>query len=557
MGVLPPFNTVSSALDQGEEMSELNLTEDIEHTEEKKTDSVPQNLFAEDKVYLEDVSEELNEQHRMGECPFMRVFDNNQCSVVYDASINDFFDLVKDLGKLVSFFIENELVYYYDDQFENLDLKYEQDIEEKVLTQNTVTIQLAKFNMYFNYEHLVTKLTEFECGFQAAKARLVKLLMGLLQHIVGQDQNLKMFALISQMMARRPRLDLNKYKYGNQNLVEWLQRMKLRKDKEFEKAEMVNLVNTIFDNYRLDTQYFSQLSEFIETLTEAQKNVGEKVDLIYSTFLGFIGKENQQESGQANGDLRPFAKVDNLVPMMEQMDQMGNMIYNSYVKASNLDENTFTEFIFDFHYKSSISDNLRLPSPSRVDFLKILNDFMNGTQSKYRYFLEQQVHLLALDEMEHLRRQVYQDTAFGDDVKVLEGAVKPGVDNLFKQLDNAYQMFNLVKFKSSDQEGLGGEMIRKEPEKLFRCLNQYFLYFMATEQQKDLRLDLQELGFLSAFYKNQKNNINNWKMKMERQEKFDRPEDLILQGSLLKKLFECEGSDLITFELISEVKLPT
>jgi hypothetical protein len=540
-------------VEAGDEGIDINLSEEVEHHEEKKANFVPQNLFAEDKVYMEDVSEELNEQHKIGDCPYARVLDNNQCSVVYDASINDFFDLLKDLGKLVSFFIENELVYYYDDQFENLDLKYEQDIEEKVLTQNTVNIQLAKFNMYFNYEHLVTKMTEFECGFQAAKAKFVKLLMGLLQHVVGEEQSIKLFALVSQIMARRPRLDLNKYKYGNQNLVEWLQRMKLTKDKEFEKAEMVNLVNTLFDNYRLETEYFNQMVEFVETLADSQKNLGDKVDLIYETFLGFIGKDRPNDSEHASAALRPLAKVDSLIPIVEQLDQMGNMIYNSFVKASNLDENTFTEFIFDFHYKSSISERLRLPDSSRVDFLKILNDFMNGTQSKYRYFLEQNLHLLALDEMEHLRTKAFQETPFGDDVKVLEEWVKPGVDNLFKQLDNAYQMFNLVKFKNSNQGGVGGELNRKEHERLFRCLNQYFLYYMAIAQQNDLRLDLQELGFLSAFYKTQKNNINTWKMKMERQEKFDRPEDIIMQGSLLKKLFECEGSDLMSLELISEV----
>ena len=125
--------------------------EPIDSNHKHETPNVkPDNPFAEDKVTFTNISSELSQVGDIGDCPFVSITDSNNLRVIYDASIHDFFELLNDLSLLLSFYLENDAAYYQDDHFEDLDLQFEENLYDNILTQKNINIKLSKFNHHFN-----------------------------------------------------------------------------------------------------------------------------------------------------------------------------------------------------------------------------------------------------------------------------------------------------------------------------------------------------------------------------------------------------------------------
>ena len=504
------------------------------------TKLAPENPFAEDVIEFKNISEILLEAGKLKTCPFAEVRDSNGIRVVYDAAIHDFFDVINDLALLASFFLENELAYYQDDQFEDLDLQFEDDQLGTTTTQKNVHVRVSRFDELFNYEYLFTRLMEHECLYQAAKADLTKVLFGLSEHVSDPRESVKLFDLLTDVMSRRPQFDLGKYKYGNQNTVEWLHRITLsRSESASNKAEMVNLVTTLFDNYRLETQYLIGLKDVLQSLISHQMNIFEKIETILKAFEVFQSSSKSEQTEDLD-QFKPKVWTEQIRQVVKTIDNSSAVLSKTYMCPSQLDRSTFSSFLFDFHYKRQIEEYLDLSDEHKVDFIGCLNDFINGLTGRYTFFIEQSIRTLVVGEASAQVMALFEGNGLGDDLLMFEGEALPTPENCFSVLATTYSFFkgqarttNLTTFDPIE----GVNILDKEA--FIQQANRYYAFLLNFGLSMDIRESLPSLGHYSTISKAIIDIISPVYESLSKNAKFEKPEDILnTQGNFLSRLMD-------------------
>jgi hypothetical protein len=511
-------------------------------TEKTNSKVPPENPFAEDLVSFVDLSETLDEKGVLKNCPFVDIKDANGNKIVYDASIHDFFDILNDLSLLISFFIENELSYYQDDPFEDLDLQFEDNQEGHTITQKNINTKVSKFNEFFNYEYLVTRILEFECQYQAEKTRLSKAIFDLADDVSDPRETVKLFDFLTDILSKRPHFDLNKYKYSNQNLVEWLQRVAIPRDPQTpNKAEILNLITSIFDNYRVETEYLRELANITQDLISEQKSIAERLENIMKTFEVFKSNPSKAKLEEEDlEELKPRVAVDFVLKVIKTIHTSGDILYTSFLNPSYLDKNTFSSYMFDFHYKRLIEEYLELPDNHKMDFLGNLNDFINGISGRYRFFIEQSVKKLVLGEARAQMIIHFERADPGDDLAMFEGEVLPSPENCFSVLSTTYEFFRDQE-KLNNMQGFDPEeginIINKEA--FLQQINRYFAYIMNIGMSMDIRETLLNLSHACLATKAYIDVIQPVYDGISKNAKFEKPEDMLdTPGNLIMKFMD-------------------
>lgn len=514
---------------------------------------MPDNPYAEDRIEFMDISDDLKEDNILTDCPFVSVKDSNGTKITYDAAVHDFFDMINDLGLLLAFYLENDAAYYQDDQFEDLDLQFEDNLYDNILTQKNINIKISKFNYHFNYEYLITRLLEFECRYQAEKSRLCHLVYGLSKHASDSSSIMEIYDYLTDLLSRRPNLDLTKYTYCNQNNAEWLQRANLPRDRDIpSRCEISNLITTFFDNYKLEIDHLKDMNIILDGIISNQTDASVTVETILKTFQAYQGIKKPDDH---NLEHNPVISGDYICQILKQIDSMGSTLYSSFVFPSFLDNNTFSSFIFDCHYKTQVEDYLELPAANQSDFTTILNDFMNGIESRYRFFIEQTIRKLAMSEIKRLIESIRDGVSLGDDITVFEGDFMPVPDHCFSVLSTTYNFFKEQASCNQIQVYDNLEkinVINKEP--FMQQMNRYFSYMINFSMNISIRQNLLSASYASQLYKTQTSIIRPVLDSLKKHARFEKPEDMIsTEGNILAHFIDFGDACALTIQDISMV----
>lgn len=507
-------------------------------TQESTKKTKPDNPFAEDKIEFVDISAKLNEDDKVAGCPFVSIKDSNGTKIMYDAAIHDFFDLLNDLGLLIAFYLENDAAYYQDDQFEDLDLQFEDNLYDNILTQKNIKVKISKFNHHFNYEYLVTKLLEYECQFQAEKSKLCNLIFSLSKQVADSGLIIEVFDYLTDLLSRRPHLDLNKYGFCNQNNAEWMQRANLKRDSEEPfRGEMTNLVTSFIDNYNLEIEYFKDLNQITEDIIGLQKDATIKVQTILKTFEAFQGKAMPESSFE---EFKPEISGELICQILKQVENVGPSIYSSFLSPTFLDRNSFSSFIFDTHYKRQIEDYLEIPIKHGSDFSNILNDFMNGISSRYRFFVEQSARKLAISEIKAVILSVQDGLGIGDDLSIFEGDLPPSPSHCFSVMNTTFSFFKAQATTSKLQAFDNTEGINVIDKELFmQQMNRYYSFLINFSYNVSIREYLMAASQAAQIYKSQIAFIRPVLDSVNKQARFEKPEDIIdTQENILARFID-------------------
>ena len=139
----------------------------------------------------------------------MKLKDSNGKYVCYDASVYDFFGHLKGLGRLISFFIENNLIQFSD---ENYDFEVPQEDgggeqRGQDYTRKNFKMNQDKLDQNFHYGYLVTKVFELEQKFIYQKARIVKMFTEICENICDMKILKDFYDFVIDFCARRPMFD--------------------------------------------------------------------------------------------------------------------------------------------------------------------------------------------------------------------------------------------------------------------------------------------------------------------------------------------------------------
>lgn len=539
------------------ETEEDFITEDQDTPDQARTGegvkSKPDNPFAEDKIEFLDISADLKEEKNIAGCPFVSIKDSNGTKIMYDAAVHDFFDMVNDLGLLLAFYLENDVAYYQDDQFEDLDLQFEDNLYDNILTQKNINVKISKFNYHFNYEYLVTRLLEFECQFQAEKSKFCNEIFRLTKQVSDSSSIMELFDYLTDMLSRRPHLDLTKYAYCNQNNAEWLQRVNLPREKNTpDRGEILNLVTSFFDNYKLEIEYFKDLNCILNEIIGQQTEASLRVDTILKTFEAYQGIKRPEEHLP---EQKPVISGDYICQILKQIDNIGSTVYSSFLSPCYLDKNTFSSFIFDTHYKQQVEEYLELPSANACDFSSVLNDFMNGTASRYRFFVEQSARKLAVAEIKQLITSVREGVPVGDDITAFEGDFMPVPDHCFSALSTTFSFFK-TQASSSQLQGFDEQQNINvvDKESFMQQMNRYFSYTANFSMNFSIRQNLIAASYAAQLYKTQVSLVKPVLESLTKQGRFEKPEDMInSEGNLLMQFIDFGDSWAISVEDINMV----
>ena len=517
-----------------ESESSFAQTEDRSAKEKSKPD-LPCCL---DKVEFKDLNEEFRETGELKDCPFVYLKDSNGNNIVYDAAVNDFFELVQELMVLASFFIENELIYYEDDLFDDLDVQFYEDKEEGHLTQKNVAFNIAKFDKLFNYEYLMTKILELECAYQAQKAKLCSLLLKMSDQLCEEKSAMEFFDLITDLMSQRPNLDLRNYKYLNQNLTEMLQRATANREHPInEKTEIMNFATTFIDNYRNEIEHIADLTSVVEDLLLRQKKTSDKVTAILKTFEAFHGKAGFKEDFE---EYKPSFPVDRVCEVIKLIQEGPKIIKNNFAQPNNVDKVTFSSILFDNHFKSQLEQYIKLDNKNKLDLVCVLNDFMNGTYANFGFFMDQSFRRMYLTELKLLILRLYSGQNIGDDVTIFDGELFPHPEQTFSFVHNTLQFFKSLPRLTQLQwydDSEGFNVVDKEP--FVQLMNRYFSYLFSFTHQLNTRENLLEAGFSATVYKAHSAVIRPVYDLLSKNARFEKPEDMIqTEGNLLSQFMD-------------------
>lgn len=521
---------------ESEAESDSNDNQADEQTANEKTKpDIPTCL---DKIEFKDLSEEFKEVGELKDCPFVFLKDSNGNNIVYDAAINDFFEIAQDLMLLASFFIENELIYYEDDLFDDLDVQFYEDKEDGHLTQKNVAFNIAKFDKQFNYEYLMTKLLELECAYQAQKSKLCNLLIKMSDQLSEEKSCMEFFDLISDLMSQRPSLDLRNYKYVNQNLVEMLQRVNAKREHAVnEKTEIMNLATTFIDNYRNEIEHFSELTAIVEDILLKQKKTSDKVAAILKTFEAFHGKTGKKEDFE---EYKPNVPVEKVCEIIKLIQEGPKVIKNNFAQPNNVDKVTFSSILFDNHFKSELEQYIQLENKNKLDLACVLNDFMNGTYANFGCFMEQSFRRMYLGELKLLIMRLFSGQNIGDDVSIFEGELYPQPEQCFSLVHSTLQFFKTLPRLTQLQwydESEGFNVVDKEP--LVQLMNRYYSYLFSFTHNMNIRENLLEAGFTATIYKAHSAVIKPVYDLLNKNARFEKPEDMIqTEGNLLSQFMD-------------------
>ena len=513
----------------------------------------PDNPYALDKVFFKDISEEFQEAGDISACPFVFIRDSNGDNIMYDAAIHDFFELLSEISTLSSFFLENEAVFYQDDIFDDLDVQFYEDKESDHFTQKNVPFKLAKFDKVFNYEYLITKILELECTFQSEKTKLCELLLRMSKHISEEKTSISYYDMLTDLMSHRPSLDLKTYKYSNQNLAEILQRVTLKRDQKInDKTELLNMITTIFDNYRNEIDYYKDLYKLVEYVIKGQEKATSKVDSILKTFESFHGKQKQKEDYE---HLKPCVPLDRISQLVKSVEDGGRLVQKNFTSPTNIDKITFTSLLFDHHFKNQLEGYLGLPRRNELDFVSVLNDFMNGICSNSKEFMEQTYRSMFLGDACLLAIKIYTSQSLGDDIVPFDGETRLSPENSFSLFNDTMSYFKGLPRSSQmewfdDNEGFN----IVEKESFITIMNKYFTFLFNIDQTLDIKEILNETAYVSTIYKAHRAVISPVFDSFKKNARFEKPEDLIQSpGNLLSQYMDFGDAFVINFDDVKMV----
>ena len=147
----------------------------------------------------------------------IEIFDHHMMKILFDSALSDFFQVLKKISEISSFFLHQTEVTSQKQQQQQLSKQRSQavisDEEEKPQkkqsqpgAQRSEGSVLLKDN--YDRESLIDGVLKLEQKFQFQKARLVEQLFRVAKQCFAPTLRSKLLVLLAKVIARRPRLEL-------------------------------------------------------------------------------------------------------------------------------------------------------------------------------------------------------------------------------------------------------------------------------------------------------------------------------------------------------------
>lgn len=333
----------------------------------------PQNMFIPEKYQFEDISQNILEQNpksvenqsESDRQDYIRLTDSNNNSIFYDCSIYDFFENLKKLSLIISFYIESNFLEYGSCDApatdpENVTKEENRgnpafDGKNKKLNtdRHSINYIMDKLNRNFNYEYFLTEILEKEQFFNFRKAKIVKLLMEICNNITDGDLLIKFYDFIVNFMGRKVGIDLLSYKAMNENIIEQIKKLNQPEMGKLT-AEIQNFMLTIVDNYNNEILYLERYEGFLRRVYEYQKNLSTKVQVINNTVKHFdldnlLGNKHVLKISE-----QWYANMAKMLDLVTKIDEINDFTLSTYEKSQEFDKSTYSEYLFEVYYKNHV-----------------------------------------------------------------------------------------------------------------------------------------------------------------------------------------------------------
>jgi hypothetical protein len=129
---------------------------------------------------LEPSSSQIKSSHL-----YIKVTDHLEQEIVYDKALEDLEDLLEEIKKISSFYLQNSLVDFCFDSVVTTEL-ISNDLKDKDSSLNHVRFETKSSVHHINCEYIINEVLRHECDFQMEKARAIEIHMRVIENSAGK-----------------------------------------------------------------------------------------------------------------------------------------------------------------------------------------------------------------------------------------------------------------------------------------------------------------------------------------------------------------------------------
>lgn len=104
---------------------------------------------------------------------FIKVTDHLEQEIVYDKALEDFEDLLEEIKRICSFYLQNSLVDFCFDSVVTTEL-ISNELKEKESNLNHIRFETKSSVHQINLDYILNEILKHECDFQKEKAKVIE-----------------------------------------------------------------------------------------------------------------------------------------------------------------------------------------------------------------------------------------------------------------------------------------------------------------------------------------------------------------------------------------------
>lgn len=131
------------------------------------------------------VDDEPSSSTTLSKNTYIKVMDHLDQEIIYDKALEDFEDLLEELKRICSFYLQNSLVDYCFDSVVTTEL-ISADMKEKDSNLNHIRFETKSICHHINHDYILNEVLRHESDFQMQKARLIDLYIKILDNSTGR-----------------------------------------------------------------------------------------------------------------------------------------------------------------------------------------------------------------------------------------------------------------------------------------------------------------------------------------------------------------------------------
>jgi hypothetical protein len=279
---------------------------------------------------------------------YVRIIDHLDQEIVYDKALEDFEDLLEEIKKICSFYLQNTVLDYCFDSVVTTEL-VSTDLKEKDTPVSHLRFETKPNSQHINHEYIVHEVLKHECQFQVNKAKAIRIYTKVLNNSTDIDCFNKTKKAIRDLILWRPEFDIQ----GRKILTDTINELCNSKSSNSSIStkdlckEIQNFVVTVFDHYRNSIKYLESLTCLMKEIYQEQKRVWTHTDVLADL------RRRDNGVGVLKNRIRKFIDtIDNLseiASLHTKIDDSVNLLVDSLIPLKQVDANSLTDFCIEEH----------------------------------------------------------------------------------------------------------------------------------------------------------------------------------------------------------------